>query len=188
MGSKAWGHEASSVHSTSSSYREALLEHLLVGELMRALWRRGETGLEVSKPQVDAAGYDLILELRGIIRHVQLKSSHRGAKTRSVNVNLALTKRPSGCVIWTLFDDNTLELSPFLWFGSEPGQPLPDISDCDIARHTKGDATGHKGERPGLREVTRSRFEEVQSIDELLVRLFGNRTGRMPLFEGGCDK
>jgi hypothetical protein len=47
------------------------------------------------------------------------------AKTARVGINAALQSKPSGCVIWLRFDPVTLALGPFLWFGGEPGKPLP---------------------------------------------------------------
>ena len=46
-------------HSLLSSYREKLLEHLFVGEVMRYVWLSRVKRLEVLKPQVDDGGYDL---------------------------------------------------------------------------------------------------------------------------------
>src|SRR5215210_7750101 len=99
-----------SAHSLYSSYREMLLEHLLAGEVMRFLWLRGNVRMEVLKPQVDDGGYDLVLEANDIVRHVQLKASHSSAATPQVNVSLSLSRRPSGCVVWTIFDEGTLAL------------------------------------------------------------------------------
>jgi hypothetical protein len=142
-----------SKHTHSSSYREMLLEHLFIGELLKYLWCNEITQTEVLKPQVDNSGYDLVIEVNSIIRHIQLKSSYRGSVTNGVNVNIGLQKKPSGCVIWLQFDPETLELGPFCWFGGEPGKPLPDISTFPIARHTKGNAKGMKSGRPNIREI-----------------------------------
>ncbi len=120
-----------------SSYREMLLEHLFSGEVMRHLWLRGNIRIETLKPQVDDAGYDLVLEANGVVRHVQLKSSHRDSSTADVKVSLSLAKKPSGCVIWLWFDPLTLQLGPFLWFGGAPGQPLPQIANLKVAKHTR---------------------------------------------------
>ncbi len=160
-------------HSRQSSYREALLEHLFVGALLRTLWCAGPIPAEVMKPQVDDAGYDLVVEANGVIRHIQLKSSFRGAKTASQKVHLRLGEKPSGCVIWVVFEPETLDLGPFLWFGSSPGKPLPDIASFKVARHTKGDATGHKAERPMIRVIPKGRFKSLGTIDEVLAVLFG---------------
>ncbi|HEX6372903.1 MAG TPA: hypothetical protein VF006_28530 [Longimicrobium sp.] len=56
---------SSTAHNLYSSYREALLEHLFAGELMRHLWREGLVRIELLKPQVDDGGYDLVLEANG---------------------------------------------------------------------------------------------------------------------------
>ena len=159
-------------HTAHSSAREKLLEHLFVGELMRHLWISGCRDVELLRSEVDNGGYDLVLECNDIIRHIQLKASHRGSKTARVNININLARRLSGCVIWILFDEDTLELGPYLWFGGKPGEPLPPLGD-KIARHTKADAAGLKKERAGLRVVSRTSFRMVSTIRDLTQTLFG---------------
>lgn len=160
-------------HNLYSSYREVLLEHLLSGEVMKHLWLRGNVRIETLKPQVDDAGYDLVLEANGVVRHVQLKSSHAGSSTSEVRVSLHLAKKPSGCVVWLWFDPQTLQLGPYLFFGSAPGLPLPDIASFKVAKHVKGNAQGIKHERPNVRVIPKSRFENLASTSDLVLRLFG---------------
>jgi hypothetical protein len=160
-------------HSRHSSYREMLLEHLFVGEVMRHVWVSGGKRLEILKPQVDDAGYDLVLELGKIVRHIQLKTSFEGSTVRRFNVNAGLALKPSGCVICIQFNKERLDLGPFLWFGSAPGEPLPDLRRYSIAKHTKGNAQGVKTERPNLKVVPYSAFEQVPSIPQLVVKVFG---------------
>ena len=140
---------------------------------MRRLWLRGITQFEVLQPQVDDSGYDLVIEANGVVRHIQLKSSFEAAATTGVKASLKLSLKPSACVIWIRFDPKTIQLGPFLWFGGEPGMPIPDISAFRIARHTRANAEGVKQERPGQRQIPRSRFESIASYDELVLKLFG---------------
>lgn len=158
---------------THSSYRELLIEHLLIGEIMRRLWLSGIAQVEVLQPQVDDSGYDLVLEANGIVRHIQLKSSFQDASTNQVKVSLKLAQKPSACVIWVIFDPKTLELGPFRWFGNLPGQPIPDVATFKVAKHTRGNSKGEKKERPNQRTLPRSKFEKVADIDQLVTRLFG---------------
>lgn len=157
----------------NSSYREILIEHLFVGEIMRRLWLRNITQFEVLKPQVDDSGYDLVLEANGVVRHVQLKSSFDEATTRHVRASLKLLLKPSACVIWVRFNPATMKLGPFLWFGGPPGQPIPAIGDFKVARHTRANAKGIKKERPQQRAIPRARFESIPDFDGLVVKLFG---------------
>ncbi len=180
--------------STRSSLRESIIEHLFVGEILRKLWLRNVTQVEVLKPQVDDAGYDLVIDCNSSIRHVQLKSSRTDAKRDSVNVSLKLRRKPSGCVIWVFFDPSTLSLGPFLWFGSRLGHHLPDIANFKVAKHAKGDATGKKADRPGLREVPKGRFERLASIEHVIDRLFETAPAKEGVAElggaadgGRCD-
>ena len=114
-------------YSAHSSLREKIIEHLFVGELLRTLWRKGARRVELLRAEVDAGGYDLVLECNGIIRHIQLKSSYRGAKTSRVNINVGLQQKARGCVIWIMFDPHAMEIGPFLWLGNPPDQPAPSF-------------------------------------------------------------
>ena len=107
------------------------------------LWRRGHRDVEVLRTEVDAFGYDLVIETGGVLRHIQLKASHRAAKTAKVGIGLSLAAKPSGCVVWMLYDSGSLELGPFRWFGGRPGEKLPPLGD-KVVKHTKGNAKGEK--------------------------------------------
>ena len=156
-----------------SVYRERLLEHLLIGDLLKYSWLHAGASLEVSQPSIDRSGHDVVLEANGVTRHLQLKSSSRAARTPAQNVHLGLAAKPSGCVVWTRFDRATMTLGPFLFFGAEPGLPLPPLDAFKIAKHTKGNKDGVKQERPNLRVVRMSQFREIADIPALYVALFG---------------
>jgi hypothetical protein len=160
-------------HFLQSSLREKLLEHVFVGELLQCLWRANRRDIEVLRAEIDASGYDLVLECDGVLRHIQFKSSHCDARTRNINVHVNLAKKPSGCVIWIVFDAATLKLGPFLWFGASPGQPLPTLADFPVAHHVKSNRAGKKALRPNLRVVARRYFEEMPNIDSVAIALFG---------------
>jgi hypothetical protein len=159
-------------HSVLSSYREVLLEHLFVGEVMRHVWLfSGTKRLEVLKPQVDDGGYDLVLEASSVVRHVQLKATFEGSSVRRFNINANLAQKRGGCVICMKFDEKTLDLGPFYWLGGAPDE-LPDLG-VSIAKHAKGNAQGVKSLRPNIRVVPLSAFTLVPSIAEIAVKLFG---------------
>ena len=168
-------------HNVRSSYREMLLEHLFAGAVMRHIWLTSSSRVEVLKPQVDDGGYDLVLEVDGIVRHIQLKASHRGAKTSGVNLNLALERKPGGCVIWMQFDPDTLAFDHFLWFGGAPSERLPSLEPFRIGTHAKANAQGIKTERPNIRFVPKAKFEHLGGIQAVVERLFGN----LPSLVGG---
>lgn len=163
----------SSIHTLNSSYREILIEHLFIGEIMRRLWLKGITQFEVLQPQVDDSGYDLVIEANGVVRHIQLKSSFDAAATGQVKASLKLALKPSACVVWVRFNPETVALGPFLWFGSAPGLPIPDLGRLKVAKHTRANAQGVKQERPNQRSIPRSAFEHVPDYDALVLKLFG---------------
>ena len=159
-------------HSINSSFREKLIEHLFISELLKLSWINKEYSLEVSKPEVDNSGYDLIIESQNVIRHVQLKAAFVGASTARQNIHVSLFSKPSGCVVWVYFNEHNLNLGPFLFFGGNPGKPLSNLKDVKIAKHPKGDADGHKAERPNIRVINKGSFTRYETIDELFSALF----------------
>ena len=140
---------------------------------MRELWRAGVYEVDVLRAETDAAGYDVVVEIRSVIRHVQLKSSARTSKTSRQKIHLALGDKQSGCVVWVIFDPSTMEIGPFRWFGGRPGEPLPDISGFPVAKHTKGNADGVKADRKNIRVLNKAKFEEIESIDGVREKLSG---------------
>jgi hypothetical protein len=163
-----------SLHTNESVYRERLLEHLLIGELLKHSWLHHGAELEVSQPSIDRAGHDVVLEANGITRHVQLKASASGATTSVQKIHLGLASKPSGCVIWMRFDSDDMRLGPFMLFAGQPGEALPSLEAFRVARHTKGNAEGVKKERSNLRIVPISKFRRIADIAQLYRELFGS--------------
>lgn len=159
-------------HYVRSTLRERIIEHVFVGEALRALWRRNITDVEVLRSEFDAGGYHLVMSYRAIVRHIQLKVSVEGGKRAGVTASLKLMEKPSGCILWIVVADD-LEFRSFLWYGNEPGESLPDIREMKTASHTKANAAGIKTERPGQRDIPRSAFARLASLDAVLERLFG---------------
>lgn len=123
----------------SSSHRERVVEHVFLGELLRHLWVAEIAGVQVLKPEVDASGYDLVLSLGKVIRHVQLKTSMQDGTSQRQPVHETLGEHASGCVVWIVLNKD-LSFKRFLWFGDAPGQPLPALTRFKRAKHTKANA------------------------------------------------
>lgn len=159
-------------HFLESSFREKLIEHLFIGELLKQSWKEGTCSLEIAKPEVDNQGYDLIAEEGRVVRHIQLKATHLHARTAKQKVHIGLENKPSGCVIWIRFDESTLALGPFLFFGGPVGEPLPNVASFRVAKHTKANAEGFKSERPQIREIPKGEFRTLRSVEEIYDVLF----------------
>jgi len=155
-----------------STILEKVLEYRFLATLTTELLKRGIDDFAVLRSDVDCDGSDLVIEAGGIIRHIQLKGIVRGGTRANVTVNTKLARKPSGCVVWMVYDPDSLELGPFRWFGATPGSPLPALGD-KLARHSKANAGGIKAERPAHRIVRGGLFERIDSIDALVDRLFG---------------
>ncbi|ASY46568.1 hypothetical protein CJD35_18995 (plasmid) [Sphingobium xenophagum] len=158
--------------STYSATRETILQHRFLADVGGELWRRGEFDFSVSHSEVDNSGYDLIIEARGIMRHVQLKAMHGQARRRSFDIQTRLGAKPNGCAVLIRHDARSLAVEAYRWFGAPPGQGLPPLGE-KVTRHAKGNALGHKADRPALREVPLARFAPVSDIAALVVLMFG---------------
>ncbi|MEO7602195.1 MAG: hypothetical protein ABIS39_02875 [Sphingomicrobium sp.] len=159
-------------HAHHSVLREQIVEHLLVGRLLQRLWSENNTSVEILRSEFDRGGYDLVADYGAVTRHIQLKCSRVGGTTYAQTLSLNLAKKPSGCVLWIVVDDD-LEFQHFLWLGAEPGLPLPSLDDMKTARHVKGNSLGVRLERPNLRAVPKKHFRSLHGIDQVLDALFG---------------
>jgi hypothetical protein len=159
------------MHSVHSTLRERIVEHVFVGEALRALWRRGVADMEVLRSEFDAHGYDLVLGRGSIVRHIQFKTGIR-SKPNRVSVARTLASKPSGCVIWICVSLD-LDLGPFWWFGGAPGEPLPDLAAFASPRSLRRRETGEKPLRLNHTEVPASLFRKLETIDQVLEALFG---------------
>jgi hypothetical protein len=160
---------------TLSSYREQLVEYLFLSELLQDAWLRRRQRLDVLRADVDGAGYDLVAECQGVVRHIQLKSTVAGGTTRSQKVHTALASHRSGCVVWVVLDQSVqhrLRMS-FLALGALPGERLQGLDVFPVARHTKANAEGLKADRPAIREVPRTAFSTLSDVAAVSDWLFG---------------
>ena len=148
------------------------LELRFLAELSSALWRNGCRDFEVLRSETDTAGYDVVIGANGVVRHIQLKAMIAGGKRMSVTVHTRLCEKPAGCVVWMTYDPETLELGPFRYLGAGVREPLPALGD-KVARHTKANAEGRKGQRPAHRVIRRTAFCGPEPLDQLSARLFG---------------
>ena len=158
-----------------STFYEQLVEHVFISELLQEAWFGFKETIEVLRSEIDAAGYDIVLECNGILRHIQLKTSDVDARTAQQKVNIALTEKPGGCIIWVFRTEDAaarrVALS-YRFFGGDPGEPLPSLNDFRVAKHTKANAQGVKLERPAIRVIPKGKFIAIDNTRELLAKLF----------------
>jgi hypothetical protein len=161
-------------HSVHSVLRERIIEHLFIGHALQLLWHRGITDVEVLRAEFDAGGYDLVMSRGGIDRHIQFKTVLGVRKPKSIIASVKLMQKPSGCIICV---GVPIDLDPagltYHWYGDGPGKPIPTIENMRIARHTRGNTVGVKGQRSGHRMVSGSCFETLPSLEVVLHRLLG---------------
>jgi hypothetical protein len=161
-----------------SSFYEQLVEHVFVSEVLQEAWFRFGEIVEVLRAEVDASGYDIVLECNNVLRHIQLKTSKVDGKTANQKVNVALASKPSGCVVWILRSEDQqshrMRLT-YRFFGNDAGEPLPSLDGFRVGKHTKGNKDGVKAERPSIRVVPKRSFEPIGTTNELVTKLFGLR-------------
>ncbi len=168
-----------SLQTHSSSLVEKVLEYRFLGGVTAELLKRGMS-FDVLRSDVDCHGHDLVIEADGVVRHVQLKGMIAAGRRANVTVKTQLAAKPSGCVVWMLYDPRSYEPVSYRWFGAAPGHPLPDLGDR-LARHSKGDARGRKATRGLHRVVTAGRFTPVPDVARLVDLMFGRSANRCVL-------
>jgi hypothetical protein len=172
-----------------STFYEQLVEHIFVAELLQEAWFGHKEVVEVLRAEIDASGFDIVLECRGITRHVQLKTSATSATTQYQKVSLKLGEKRGGCVVWIVRDEIAVAAKhrvklQYRFFGALASESKLDITNevYRVAKHTKGNSTGEKKERRGIRMVPKSAFLPAKSASNkdgtmdtsaLLYHLFG---------------
>jgi hypothetical protein len=161
--------------SWNSKYAENLFEHFFIAEVLQECAFVRKQKVAVLRGEVDDAGYDLVLRLGTVIRHIQLKASRKHGSTKSVKVNAVLQDHVGGCVVWMLWvegKDHRCEFT-YRFFGNPfdvaEARPLPDKA----AKVSKD-----KMSKPHQRVVTPSQFNANGptyqfDIHELVDLLFG---------------
>src|SRR5438876_11376181 len=113
-------------HFTHSTLRERIVEHVFVGDVLRTLWRRGVTDVEILRAEFDAHGYDVVMSRGPVVRHVQLKTQAAG----KVSVGRALAEKPSGCVVWIAHQGQKPESPPDLCGERHLDRPADSRRSC----------------------------------------------------------
>lgn len=162
---------AEKLRTHSSSVIAKTLEYRLLGDISAELLLRGQV-LEVLRSDVDAFGHDVVLEVGGIIRHIQLKVKVKGGKNREVNCHTALTLKPSGCIVWTTYDPQTYLAVEYACLGGRPGEVLQGIGEVVALRSTHN-GQGDRPPREDHRRIKYSTFDKFTNISDLVDWLFG---------------
>lgn len=172
--------------SLKSVFYQQLVEHAFIAEVLQEAWFGYGCVVEVLRAEVDSSGYDVVFECDEVLRYVQLNTSKHDGKRQSVNVNTALAKKSGGCIVWLLREEDPATRRirlDYLFFGGSAGERLPALDGFKVGKHSKGDSTGKKNERPSIRLVPKSRFTRVKGVQELIELLFG-LSGARRLFNG----
>ena len=143
------------VHYQHSTYREKLLEHIFLGELLQCGWLANpQRRVDVVRPEVDDRGYDLLLECENVRRYIQLKSS------KIIDINQMLFDLPGACVIKISYGlaHGRIALL-YRYFGEGPGERF-DFNRTVRVRN------------PNKRRILMSQFNDNCGAPELFEQLF----------------
>jgi hypothetical protein len=157
--------------SENSLYIEKTLEHLLLAKLSQVIWKRNSRKLlEIATAEIDNKGFDVVLTLGDVTRHVQLpKCLKSGWKRSHIDVNVGLGLKPSGCVLLCEYNPETLEFERFRFLGKPPGKRLSNIKGFPVALNPRG-----KTQRKNVRKIPKGRFDlPVNKIEDVVRKLFG---------------
>jgi len=159
--------------SENSLYIEKTLEQSLLAKLSQVAWRKRKSKLlEIATAEIDNKGFDVVLTVGKITRHVQLKCLKLGAKRRNVDVNVGLFDKPSGCVLLCEYNPSDLEFTGFYFFGNSPGKRLPDIRKLPVALNPRRSLKG-RTPRKNVPNIPKRRFAQVSKIEGVVEKLFG---------------
>jgi hypothetical protein len=147
---------------SSSVIREKMLLHRFLGEIYSSFWTRSDYSIEVLFAEVDNAGYDVVLMKGNQPAYIQLKAINKESKTNLFNINKRLQEKPGGCVVLIEYTSDSLS---YHYFKAE------NLIQYKTAKHAKANSKGIKGEREGIVQVSKRKFDAC-TLDELIEKLF----------------
>ena len=88
-----------SIFSRHSSYIENCIRHIFLASVTQSLWLLDQNKrVQIFTSEVDDFGYDIVLTLDAVTRHIQLKQTHTDAKAVKADINVALSQAKGGGV------------------------------------------------------------------------------------------
>jgi hypothetical protein len=154
-----------------STLRENLVEHMFLAEILQEAWFVREQQVEVLKAEVDAFGYDLVLECNGILRHVQLKASEETGYTSRQTINSTLENKSGACIVWIVLkrihEIHRFEMTYLFFGGAKSDLPMPSLGEV-VGMNPRS-----KTIRANTRVIKKNQFERISTTTELLNRMFG---------------
>ncbi len=155
-------------HSKKSRFREKMIECKFLSELFEKLWLKRQFDIEVSRPLVDDAGYDLVISSKTTTHFLQLKSKKKGGRAGNLKVHLNLfSKRNSGILLIEFKETDALHI--ILQYKYLNLQCV-DPKKLSTAKHTKSNADGKKNKRPNIKVVKPSSLNSI-TIDDFIKEL-----------------
>lgn len=83
----------------NSVMREKMLTHRFLWNVYAAFWWYEDNSLEILMPEVDSAGYDVVLVKNGIPVFIQLKSTQSQSSSGNITVNKKLAQKERWAII-----------------------------------------------------------------------------------------
>lgn len=157
-----------------SVYRESLIEHMFIADLVQAGWTTGKM-IQVAKSEIDAWGYDIILSCGPVVRYVQMKSSVTGV---AIAANRALSMIPGACIVRVTpsvpVKSARISLSYRIFqAGPRAGLKLGGFKSAVSTRYVKSSTgTPVRKVRKNHVVVPTSAFGPIRSAEELVGDLF----------------
>jgi hypothetical protein len=159
-----------------SIYVENVMRHCFLYEVTRVLVTREEPLMvTILNAEVDNEGVDIVLTLGSITRHIQMKTMAKKDKGRTVartgyNIAEVLGTLPGGCVLWLVYDRETMRPECYHLMGGKGNETMDSLSKAPVGRKRR---KGVRVERAGYRQVKMSDAEHKGlTVDRLVDVLF----------------
>jgi len=141
-----------------SLFREALLENKFLADFFEHIWLNDlVSDIEIMKPTIDNAGYDLVIANSNKTLFLQLKGKKKGARN-PIPVNEKLFSKPKAGILLIECDDTngqSIQLN-YRYLNTDDLEP----NELPNAKHPKGDANGEKKEKPHTKKVNIGQFQK----------------------------
>jgi hypothetical protein len=154
--------------SENSTYIESVMEHQFLYLVLSHLWEKHGLVAEVLRADVDNSGYDLLIETKGVVRFIQLKSHSSDKKPGNKSIHLSLAAKTNPCMIILDYAPKTLAVEKYWWWDGTAFSPEGRAH----AKKSKRNSESKRDDRKNHVIVKASEFKRVADMAQLVRLLF----------------
>lgn len=152
-----------------SNFRESMVEHRFIAELMEYCWQRDFFDIQVLHSEIDDSGYDLVVSIKNNTSFLQLKVTSEESRVCEFPIHQNLVSKPNAFILLIEYEKSNISIH------KRHLKPITSIEwdDCSPATNSHNRAKERNNVRMIKRKSIKNSKDEL-SIEGVFNILSGN--------------